>query len=99
MNFFEAALQGLSAAIDVLSITTDTGRKLDDTQDATRKRVRQAITPTDQSRQSHAAPPSQGTPPTSEADRIAAERLQEMEALRDEDARENSRQSTRQSTR
>ena len=96
MNFFEATLQGLSAIIDVVSITTDTGRKLDETQATTRDAVRRTV---GQPRH-HAQPSAQTAPPAlSEPERIAAERLQEMEQLRNEDTDQDSRQSTNRSTR
>lgn len=96
MNFFEAALQGLSAIIDVVSITTDTGRKLDDAQVKTRDAVRRTVGQP----HTHGQRPTQTPPaPLSEAERIAAERLAEMNELRDEQDDQNSRQSSNQSTR
>lgn len=96
MNFFEATLQGLSAFIDIVSITTDTGRKLDDTQAQTRDAVRRTVAdPRTHMQQPAHTPPS----PLSEAERIAAERLKEMNELRDEQDDQNSRQSSNRSTR
>lgn len=96
MNFFEATLQGLSALIDTVSITTDYGRKLDDAKSTTRDAVRRAVgQPRHQSQPSTQAAP----PPLSEAERIAAERLQEMEQLRNADDDQASHQSTNRSTR
>lgn len=96
MNVFEATLQGLSAIIDVVSITTDTGRKLDETQTTTRDAVRRTVGQPHNHIQQPAHPPSS---PLSEAERIAAERLQEMEQLRNQDTDQASRQSTHRSTR
>ena len=96
MNFFEATLQGLSAFIDVVSITTDTGRKLDDTQVQTRDAVRRTVGDPRTHMQQPAQPPPS---PLSEAERIAAERLQEMNELRDQQDDQNSRQSSNRSTR
>ena len=96
MNFFEAALQGLSAIIDVASITPDTGRKLDDTQIQTRDAVRRTVgQPHVQTQRPTITPPA----PLTEAERIAAERLAEMNELPDEQDDQNSSQSSNQSTR
>lgn len=96
MNFFEATLQGLSAFIDIVSITTDTGRKPDDTQVQTRDAVRRTVGQPHTHIQQPAHPPPS---PLSEAERIAAERLQEMNELRDEQDDQNSRQTSNRSTR
>ena len=85
VNIFEIALQGIGAIADILSISKDNGALLD----AEKARVKAAIAKTT----GRPAPtaPHQANPPAApepqamtEIDRIAQERLAEMEALHDE---------------
>ena len=85
MNIFEIALQGIGAIADILSISKDNGALLD----AEKARVKAAIAKTTV-RPARTAP-HQANPPAApepqamtEIDRIAQERLAEMEALHDE---------------
>jgi hypothetical protein len=103
MNIFQSVFDGVTAVIDVLSITTDTGKPLDNTQAGVSAAVRTSIAPRHASTiRSTPKPPAastsgQSTPPATEAERIAQERMDEMNELREAEQNDNQRsiQSTR----
>ena len=85
MNIFEIAMNGIGAVADILSIGKDKGAELE----AEKARVKAAIAKTT-GRPAPTAPHQAGPPAVpepqamTEIDRIAQERLAEMEALHDE---------------
>lgn len=85
MNILDAVVSGIGAVVDTLSIHRDLGQPLDEHK---RKVVVAVNKATDHS--AHPALPTelQSTAPLSETDRIAQERAREMEAIREDQARQ-----------
>ena len=103
MNIFQSVLDGVTAVIDVLSVTTDTGKPLHKTQAGVRVAVNKAIPPRHAgASNSTPKPPAetvshQAASPLTEAERIAQDRLQEMEDLRQQEQQNDHQRGTQAS--
>lgn len=104
VNFLEAALQGIGAVIDTLSITRDTGKPLEahklKVADAVRSVTsrRPPAAPNPPVAAGHASLPAD-QPAISDADRIAQERLDDMVKLRADQAQQRGASNTPQAKR
>lgn len=90
VDLLQAALQGVSAIADALSITTDLGKPIDDQKRKVQSAAQTILKPTEVTASAHTTrpPPEPAEPVESEADRIARERLSEIAATREEQDRQ-----------
>jgi hypothetical protein len=91
VDLFQLALQGIGAVADVLSVTRDTGAPLDQQRQDVVRAVQKVTT--GPAKAEPASVPSieqlpETEPPLTDAERIAAERLDEIDALREEQDRQ-----------
>jgi hypothetical protein len=90
VDLLQAALQGVSAIADALSITTDLGKPIDDQKRKVQSAAQTILKPTEVTASAHTTrpPPEPAEPVESEAERIARERLSEIAATREEQDRQ-----------
>lgn len=98
VDLLQAALQGVSALADALSITTDLGKPIDDQKRKVQSAAQTILKPTEVAASSHTTrpPPEPLEPAESDAERIARERLSDIAEIReDQDRQRNQSQDNR----
>lgn len=98
MDLFQAALQGVSALADALSITTDLGKPIDDQKRKAQSAAQAILKPTDVAPSAHTTRPPPEPPESTETEveRIARERLSEIAESRvEQDRQRNQSQDNR----
>jgi hypothetical protein len=92
VDLLQAALQGVSALADALSITTDLGKPIDDQKRRVQSAAQTILKPTGISASAHTTRPPPVSPEAIETDaeRIARERLLEIAEIRNEQDRQHS---------
>lgn len=98
VDLFQAALQGVSALADALSITTDLGKPIDDQKRKAQSAAQAILKPTDVAPSAHTTRPPPEPPESTETEveRIARERLSEIAESRvEQDRQRNQSQDNR----
>lgn len=90
VDLLQAALQGVSAIADALSITTDLGKPIDDQKRKVQSATQTILKPAEVAASAHSTrpPPEPIEPAESDAERIARERLSEITGTREEQDRQ-----------
>lgn len=90
VDLLQAALQGVSALADALSITTDLGKPIDDQKRRVQSATQTILKPAEVAASAHTTrpPPEPIEPVESDAERIARERLSEIAGTREEQDRQ-----------